>query len=289
MWMISPELMCTQHILGEHRELHALKGSIERTKPKYDNHEKHRKNLTTLAEDALIELESLKERHEELVKHIDNHNSPIGEIPTLEYLPKKVRKAKVDKEKSKLDLIDRPEACKPEGCCKQKLGKFKINNVTEITLRDNLETLVICKSIHHGNTEAVGKSIAKVIEADLREPERTDVEEVREKDLVGFGSGIYHGSFHESIFDFIEKLPEVEGKKAFIFSTSGLPKIPIFHDFEDELKEKLTDKGFEVIGSFSCRGWDTYISVFDFFGGIHKGRPNEGDLEEAKKFAKKIS
>lgn len=151
-----------------------------------------------------------------------------------------------------------------------------------------METLVIYKSIHHGNTEEVAKSIAEVLEADLREAEEVPAKEVLEKDLVGFGSGIYHGSFHEGISNFVEKLPEVEGKKAFIFSTSGLPKIPIFHDFENELKQKLTEKGFEVIGSFSCRGWDTYISVLDLFGGIHEGRPNEEDLEEAKKFAKQL-
>lgn len=121
MWMINPNLMCSQHIVGEHRELHALKGSLERTKPEYDNSEKHKKNLTTLAKDGLIELKSLKKRHEKLVKHLKNHNTPIGKIPTLENLPKKVAEAEVDKEKAIQDLIDRPEACNPKGCCKNNL------------------------------------------------------------------------------------------------------------------------------------------------------------------------
>lgn len=151
-----------------------------------------------------------------------------------------------------------------------------------------METLVIYKSIHHGNTEKVAKSIAEVLEADLHEPEEVHREEVLGKDLVGFGSGIYHRSFHESIFDLVEELPEIESKKAFLFSTSGLPKIPIFHDFGNKVKEKLAEKGFEVIGHFSCRGWDTYISIFDLFGGIHEGRPNEEDLKEAKEFAKQL-
>lgn len=128
MWMIDPELMCKQHIAGEHRELHALKGSLERTKPKYDNCEKHRKNLTTLAEAGLIELKSLKEKHEELAKHLENHDSPIGEIPTMEYLPEEAARAEVDRNKAVRDLIDRPEACRPEGCCRRKIKESKGRN-----------------------------------------------------------------------------------------------------------------------------------------------------------------
>lgn len=123
MWMIDPELMCMQHITGEHRELHALKASLERTKPKYDNCERHRKNLTTLAKKELIELKSLKERHKELANHLKNHNSPIGKIPTLKYLPEEVAWAEVYEEKAIQDLINRPEACRPKGSCGRKINK----------------------------------------------------------------------------------------------------------------------------------------------------------------------
>ncbi len=119
--MINPEKMCKQHILGEHRELHALKGSIKRTKPDHENCEKHRKNLITLAKEGLIELNSLKERHENLVKYLDNHKSPIGEVPSLEYLPEDVKECEVDREKARLDLIGRPESCEPDGFCKDSL------------------------------------------------------------------------------------------------------------------------------------------------------------------------
>lgn len=117
MWMINPDLMCIQHIAGEHRELHALKGSLERTKPEYENCEKHRKNLTALSGDGLIELKSLKERHDELVKYLDDHRTPIDEIPTLSHLPDEVVQAEVDRGKARRDLIDRSEACRPEGYC----------------------------------------------------------------------------------------------------------------------------------------------------------------------------
>lgn len=121
--MIDPQLMCIQHILGEHRELHALKGSIERTNPKRENHVRHRKMLIKLARSNLIELKSLKERHEELVIHIENHRSPIDQTPVLRYLPKKTIQAKVDKEKSIQDLISRPNACRPKGRCRENIEK----------------------------------------------------------------------------------------------------------------------------------------------------------------------
>ena len=124
MWMIDPKLMCIQHIVGEHRELHALSESILRTNPECDNSKRHRKNLITLAENGLIELKSLKNRHGELVKFIENHNSPLEEVPSLKYLPQGVKRAEVDEEKAIQDLIDRPAACRPKGYCREKLRDF---------------------------------------------------------------------------------------------------------------------------------------------------------------------
>lgn len=49
--------------------------------------------------------------------------------------------------------------------------------------------------------------------------------------------------------------------------------------------DKLTMKGFEVIGEFNCRGWDTYPLWVRPFKGINKGKPGEKELEEAKRFA----
>jgi len=151
-----------------------------------------------------------------------------------------------------------------------------------------MESIVVYKSIHHGNTEKVAKAIATVLEADCLQPEKVDTLDIVRRDLVGFGSGIYYGSFHESILNLVERLPEVEEVKAFLFSTSGFPKVPIIHDFGSKMEESLEKKEFEVIGHFSCRGWETYIPVFKIFGGVHKGRPNEEDLVEAEKFAKQL-
>jgi flavodoxin len=105
--------------------------------------------------------------------------------------------------------------------------------------------------------------------------------------LIGFGSGIYFGKHHESLLDFVDKLPVMKNKKAFIFSTSGLRKIPFVHDFDKPLRKRLQRKGFDIIGEFSCRGLDTYRAT-KLVGGVNKGRPDARDLQQAEDFAQSL-
>jgi flavodoxin len=148
-----------------------------------------------------------------------------------------------------------------------------------------MKTLIIYISVHHGNTEKVAKVMADILDADLLQVEQVDASMLEQYDLSGFGSGIYFGKHHESLLDFVETLPTLRNKKAFIFSTSGLRKIRFIHDFDKQLKEKLQRKGFDIIGEFSCRGLDTYRAT-KLVGGINKGRPNAKDLKQAEDFAR---
>lgn len=150
-----------------------------------------------------------------------------------------------------------------------------------------MKSLVVFKSAHQGNTEKVARAIAGVLGSEIMEPDSILSYDITCFDLVGFGSGIYFGRFHEEIRSFVEKLPDVDGEKAFIFSTSGLPRIPLLHNYEKPLIRRLESKGFEVVGSFSCRGFDTY-GLLKYLGGVHRGRPNREDLEKAKEFAQEI-
>ena len=90
------------------------------------------------------------------------------------------------------------------------------------------------------------------------------------------------GKHHESLLRFIDKVPEVKNKKAFIFSTSGMKRCKFFNRFDIALKRKLSENGFDVVGEFYCLGLDT-VGLFKLVDGINKGRPNEKDLENAKK------
>jgi flavodoxin len=150
-----------------------------------------------------------------------------------------------------------------------------------------MKTLIIYISVHHGNTERVAKAMANTLDADLLPVEQADASMLEQYDLIGFGSGIYFGKHHESLLDFVDKLPVMRNKKVFIFSTSGLRKIHFIHDFDKSLKEKLQRKGFDIIGEFSCRGLDTYRAT-RLVGGINKGRPNAEDLRQAENFARSL-
>jgi flavodoxin len=148
-----------------------------------------------------------------------------------------------------------------------------------------MKTLIIYVSVHHGNTEKVAKAMANTLDAVLLEVKQANAGMLEQYDLIGFGSGIYFGKHHRSLLDFVDMLPMLRNKKAFIFSTSGLRKIPFIHNFDKPLKEKLQRKGFDIIGEFSCRGLDTYKAT-RLVGGVNKGRPNAEDLRQAEDFAR---
>lgn len=70
MWLVDPRILCRNHLLGEHRELHALVGIIRRgTK------------LDGYIEKGLIETDYIECRHMELVVEMTrrgyNHQSPL--------------------------------------------------------------------------------------------------------------------------------------------------------------------------------------------------------------------
>jgi len=148
-----------------------------------------------------------------------------------------------------------------------------------------MKTLIIYISVHHGNTEGVAKVIANILDADLLQVKQADASMLKHYDLIGFGSGIYVGKHHNSLLDFVDELPMMRNKKAFIFSTSGLRKMRFIHNFDKPLKEKLQRKDFDIIGQFSCRGYDTSKAAM-IVGGINKGRPNARDLKQAEDFAR---
>lgn len=147
-----------------------------------------------------------------------------------------------------------------------------------------MKPLIVYNSIHHGNTKRIAKTMANILGAKLLRPHETDVDTFEDYDLIGFGSGIYFHKHHRSLFDLIDKTP-IQKRKAFIFSTRGIGFVRYYHR---PLKQKLLNKGFDIIGEFSCKGFDTF-SPFNYIGGINKGRPNEKDLNKAKAFAEGLA
>lgn len=164
-------------------------------------------------------------------------------------------------------------------------------NGTDMKNPQELRSLVIVLSYHHGNTEKIANTIANVLGAEVKTPDQVYPEKLREYDLIGFGSGIYGATFDPSMLTLADRLSSAAGKKAFLFSTYGAPGFAVTRDFvannHAEMRDKLKLKGYMVIGEFGCAGWNTN-SFLRFFGGINKGRPDAGDLANAETFARDL-
>jgi hypothetical protein len=72
-WDINPNVLCRQHLLGEHREIHAIWSIITENKKGYSNHPETKRWKG--------KLKALYNRHEEIVKEMKKrgyvHNNPL--------------------------------------------------------------------------------------------------------------------------------------------------------------------------------------------------------------------
>ena len=143
-----------------------------------------------------------------------------------------------------------------------------------------MKNLIIYISIHHGNTAKVARAMAEALNAEVVKVNDVDTDALSQYDLIGFGSGMYGKKPHKDLLSLADRIPVLKKKKAFLFFTSGQDK----SDSDEELRDRLLARGFDIIGTFSCPGWDTW-GPLKFFGGIFPGRPNEEDLGKARNFA----
>ena len=150
------------------------------------------------------------------------------------------------------------------------------------------KSVIFLYSYHHNNTQKIGNAIAAKINASIidinNNSEPIDLETY---DLVGFGAGIDTGKHYPKMIEYVEKLPNVQYKKAFIFSTSGIYNAKKMLNDHKALRNLLQNKGFEIVSEFGCKGHDT-VSFLKYFGGINKDRPNAEDIKDAEAFAEKL-
>jgi len=138
--------------------------------------------------------------------------------------------------------------------------------------------LIIYHSEHHGNTKKIAKAMAEKINADILKAADVNLNKFKGYDIVGFGSGVYNGKLHKEISEILSKLSQQEDKKAFIFSTTGSKTYSSMA--HERFRPMLEEKGFEIIGEFSCLGFDTALTK----EGINKDRPNKQDIKDAEDF-----
>jgi flavodoxin len=150
-----------------------------------------------------------------------------------------------------------------------------------------MKSLIICKSVHVGNTEKIARRMAKTLSANLIEPKKCNLNQLKEYDLIGFGSGIYSAKHHKSLLDLADKLPSVNNKSAFIFSTAGVTGEKKVAKDHSALRDKLQAKGYKIVDEFGCKGYNKN-SFLKYLGGMNKGRPNEIDFSNAEDFVRNM-
>jgi flavodoxin len=124
-----------------------------------------------------------------------------------------------------------------------------------------------------GNTEKVANTISKELKI---KPVKIDKVKKLKYDLVIIGSPTNAFKPRPEIVDFID---QVEAKYAAVFSTCA--RISSV----DWMEKRLRSRGIKVIGRFSCHG-ELKLPFGDI--SLNKGKPDAGDLAEAKHFVKLI-
>ena len=102
---------------------------------------------------------------------------------------------------------------------------------------------------------------------------------------MGFGSGIYFGKHSSLLLKLVYGLNAYENTCAFIFSTRGAGPPSFYHR---SLRRAISNRGFTIVGEFSCKGLDT-VGPLRIIGGINTRRPAEKDLARARSFAQALA
>lgn len=99
MWNINPKLLCKQHLLGEHLEMHMFMGCI-----------RSGMSIKGYVDKGLVEVDKILERHNQLVNEMEHrgycHKSDLNGKELLWH------EGNICVEKSLQDLFERCEECR---------------------------------------------------------------------------------------------------------------------------------------------------------------------------------
>jgi hypothetical protein len=98
MWKVDPKVLCAQHLLGEHVEMHMFVGTIIKGK-----------NISGFIDRGLVEVHNITRRHEHLADEMKkrgfNHKSPLPIFTAM-------RGGKIDVKNNLTELARRCPACR---------------------------------------------------------------------------------------------------------------------------------------------------------------------------------
>jgi flavodoxin/NAD-dependent dihydropyrimidine dehydrogenase PreA subunit len=139
-----------------------------------------------------------------------------------------------------------------------------------------------------GNTRKVAETMADELRAGahkVRTVPMTDLipADILICDVLGFGSPCFESQAPAPVKAFLSTLPDLKGKPAFVFATTGGAPVRVLHD----LARGLRSKGAIVISGLLVRGELHHPAPC--LKGRMPGRPDRDDLEKARAFARSIN
>jgi hypothetical protein len=152
-------------------------------------------------------------------------------------------------------------------------------------LERNVNPLIIYYS-KTGNTEKILSGLSASAGVDFIRADEVLVEDVQNRPIIGFASGIYWGKHHSLLFKAADKL--TRGCPVFIVSSSGFQSRFLVTVYTLLLKLKLKILGLHLVGEWHCPGHDKSKDPLFRWLSLSKGRPNRDDLQAFNSFMIKM-
>lgn len=155
-----------------------------------------------------------------------------------------------------------------------------------------MKSLILYYSDYKNNTKKIARVFANEIDAELINIKDVNNIDIKDYNLIGFGSGVYRESLSPRLFKLVDEL-NLRDKNVFVFSTSGIG----MKFYNRKLIKFLESKRAINKGNFACKGSfcaqevtnnKTLSFIFDIIGRLSQGHPNEKDFKKAKKFIEKV-
>ncbi|HUT51898.1 MAG TPA: EFR1 family ferrodoxin [bacterium] len=138
-----------------------------------------------------------------------------------------------------------------------------------------------------GNTRKVARAMAEALDAAGARVRSVALKKARaqdalDADLIGVGTPCFSSRAPLPVRELLAALPRLDGRRAFVFATSGGGPGRVLYDLADALRQK----GADVAGGIVIRG--ECFHPFPEIYGRFPGRPDAKDLEEARRFARSV-
>jgi flavodoxin/Pyruvate/2-oxoacid:ferredoxin oxidoreductase delta subunit len=141
-----------------------------------------------------------------------------------------------------------------------------------------------------GATARAGERIAAGLRASGFEVKACNIKdqkppEVDEYDVLGIGSPVYAFAPPLNVSDYVNGLPPLDGKPAFVFVTYGTFRF----NAADRIRRALIRKGAKEVGLFCCRGADFYLGYLKLGYLFSPEHPEAGELAAAEAFGRDVA